>query len=329
MSTDSNNSSATPTVVVLQHATHPERDKQFRAIAVSSEFLKANRKMLRIRCTQCQMSLEKPLKCAKCKSVWYCSRECQKKHWSTHKPRCHEVERSSGALKFIRMFILNPLLMSFLKIGVAIDCDLIDNPRIGFDVPFGVRVDIAIEPSDVLDFAGLYLGSKSVGEKLQGMVQVNAMAQYELTPERVDKWREARARHDAEGFAKDPVGLVDFIDATCTEHSGNAATVELHVPRVILDIAKAREPFLLVSAVTGAETRKPMSAMLCLETINMHIRADKDNQLYLRTEMTDQDKAIIRAAGRNEDTHLARLLQEKIKREHLYADIAQLIPRVV
>ncbi|KAG1816575.1 hypothetical protein EV424DRAFT_1410316 [Suillus variegatus] len=126
------------------------------------------------------------------------------------------------------MFILNPLLMSFLKIGVAIDCGLIDNPRIGFDVPFGVRVDIAIEPSDVLDFAGLYLGSKSVREKLQGMVQVNAMAQYELTPERVDKWRQARARHDAEGFAKDPVGLVDFIGATCTEHSGNAATVELH-----------------------------------------------------------------------------------------------------
>lgn len=58
----------------------------------------------------------------------------------------------------------------------------------------------------------------------------------------------------------------------------------------------------------------------------MHIRADKDNQLYLRTEMTDQDKQIIRAAGRNEDTYLARLLQEKIKREHLYADIAQLIP---
>jgi hypothetical protein len=214
--------------------------------------------------------------------------------------------------------------MWLLKVGVSIDCGLIDNPRIGFDVPFGVRVDIAIEPSDILDFVGLYFNNKSVGEKLQGMVQVNAMTPWELTAERLNLWRDARARHDAEGFAEDPVGLVDFIDVNCTEESGNSATVELHFPRIVLDFAKAREPFLAVSAVTGAEIRKPMSAMTCLETLNMHIRADKDNQLHLRTEMTDQDKEVIRAAGRNEDTYLARILREKMRREHLYADIAQL-----
>lgn len=58
-------------------------------------------------------------------------------------------------------------------------------------------------------------------------------------------------------------------------------------------------------------------------TINMHIRADKDNQLHLRTEMTDQDKQVIRAAGRNEDTYLARLVKKKMQREHLYANIVQ------
>jgi hypothetical protein len=56
----------------------------------------------------------------------------------------------------------------------------------------------------------------------------------------------------------------------------------------------------------------------------MHIRADKDNQLHLRTEMTDQDKEVIRAAGRNEDTYLARIVNEKMRREHLYANIVQL-----
>jgi hypothetical protein len=163
------------------------------------------------------------------------------------------------------MFILNPTLMTLLKVGIVIDCNLNDNPRIGFDVPFGVRVDIAIEPSHVLDFVELYFNNKSSGEKLQGMVQVNAMTPWELTPERVNKWRQARARHDAEGLAKDPVGLVDFVDVNCTKNSGNALTLEVHFPPIILDFTKAWEPFLGVSAVTGADIRKPMSSMTCLE----------------------------------------------------------------
>jgi hypothetical protein len=222
------------------------------------------------------------------------------------------------------MFILNPTLMTLLKVGIVIDCNLNDNPRIGFDVPFGVRVDIAIEPSHVLDFVELYFNNKSSGEKLQGMVQVNAMTPWELTPERVNKWRQARARHDAEGLAKDPVGLVDFVDVNCTKNSGNALTLEVHFPSIVLDFAKSREPFLGVSAVTGAEIRKPMSSMTCLETLNMHIRADKGNQLLLRTEMTDLDKEVICAAGRNDDTYLARILKEKIQREHIYGGIVQL-----
>ncbi|KAG2150695.1 uncharacterized protein EDB93DRAFT_1141586 [Suillus bovinus] len=319
----STNSSATPEVFVVHHAIHAERDNEFRALAVSSEFLKANQKMFRVQCTQCQMILEKPLKCAKCKSIWYCSKECQKRDWPIHKTRCREVERSSGALKFIRMFVLNPILMGLLQVGIIIECGLLDNPRIGFDVPFAVCVDFAIEPSDILDFVGLYFGSKSPGEKLQGMVQVNAITQWELTPDRLSRWREARARNDAEGFATYPVGLVDFIDVTCTKDFGNSATTVLHFQPMVLNMAKARKPFISISAVTGAEIRKPMNAVTCLEVLNLHIRADKDNQLLLRTEMTDQDKEIICAAGRNEDTYLARLVNEKIQREHLYAALAQ------
>ncbi|KAG2067524.1 hypothetical protein BDR04DRAFT_1104945, partial [Suillus decipiens] len=318
------NSSKIPGGIIV-HQTDPEGHKQFRSTAVSSGFLKASQKMFRVECTQCRMPLERPLKCGKCKSVWYCSKECQKKHWPIHKPRCHEVERSSGSFKFIRMFLLNPILMWFLKVSIIIDCGLIDDPRIGFDVPFGVRVNIAIEPSNILDFVGLYVNNKSPGEKLQGMVQVNAMTSLELTAEALKKWREARARHSAQGFAKDPVGLVDFVDISCTETSGNSTTTDLHFPRIVIDTAKAREPFIDVSAVTGAEISRPMNAMTCLETINMHIREDKDNQLHLRTEMTDQDKEVIRAAGRNEDTKLARILKEKMQRERFYSNMVQLL----
>ncbi|KAG1727513.1 hypothetical protein EDB19DRAFT_196506 [Suillus lakei] len=115
------------------------------------------------------------------------------------------------------MLSVNPLLMAYLKIGIVFDCSLFDNPRIGFDVPFMARVDIAVEPSDFLDFMSLYLNDEAVGEKLQGMLQVNAITPWHssvhgpLMPKR-QTWREARAKYNAEGFAKDPVGLRELGD---------------------------------------------------------------------------------------------------------------------
>jgi hypothetical protein len=223
------------------------------------------------------------------------------------------------------MITINPVIFGYLKVGVIFACGLFDNPRIGFDTPFMARVDIAIEPSDILDFAGLYFNDKAVGEKLQGMVQVNAITPWKsmqapLTPTRLNVWHKARASRNAEGFSKDPVGLIEFVGRRSGYDAGNSMTTELHIPAVALAIARRREPFVGVSAVTGALIKKPMSTAACLEFVNLHIRADKQNQLHLRTEMTEQDKEAIRAAGRGEDVLPARILKEKMQRERLYAD---------
>lgn len=37
-------------------------------------------------CEKCHKSATK--RCSKCKSVWYCSRDCQLNHWKDHKPIC-------------------------------------------------------------------------------------------------------------------------------------------------------------------------------------------------------------------------------------------------
>jgi hypothetical protein len=205
------------------------------------------------------------------------------------------------------MFTSNPLIMGFLKLSVIFNCGLLDNPGIGIDVTFVARVDIGIEPSDILDFIGLYHGDKAVEEKLQGM--------------RLHLWREIREKYNAEGFAKDPVGLVEFVDGSCGGDWKNGITVGLHIPTTVIDMARKREPFVRVSAVTGAQFKQPMSAMACLEYINVHIREDTQNQLCLRTAMIEEDKEIIRAAGRNEGTFPARILKEKMGREHMYANI--------
>ncbi|KAG2089331.1 uncharacterized protein F5147DRAFT_41077 [Suillus discolor] len=335
MSANTNNLSSTPQTIYIRHVVHPESGNAFRAVAASTKSLKASQKDFGVQCTQCQTKLEKPLKCAKCKGVWYCSKECQKKNWSTHKPACHEVERSSGVFKFIQMFGVNPLLMGLLKVGIIFDCGLFDNPRIGFDVPFMARVDIAMEPSDVLDFIRLYFNDKAVGDKLQGMLQVNGVTpwhpstQSPLTPKRLQLWREARAKYNADGLTKDPVGLVEFISCSCAEDLGNSVTAELHIPAGILDIARQREPFIFVSAITDTKFSKPMNTVTCLEYINVHIRMDKQNQLRLRAEMTEQDKEAIRAAGRNENTFPACILKKKMEREHIYAGIMEMTRETV
>ncbi|KAG2089324.1 uncharacterized protein F5147DRAFT_658430 [Suillus discolor] len=323
METDSGTSPAASKGVRVEHTIYPERDNLFHSMAVSSEVLKENKKYFGAQCTQCGTEMKKLLKCAKCKSVWYCSKECQKKNWSTHKPTCHADERSSGLYKLVRMFSVNSVLMGYLKCGIVFECGLLDNPRIGFDTPFLARVEIAIEPSDVVKFVGLYVNDPSVEEKVEGMLQANAITpwpspsmQAPLTPKRLNTWREARAWYNAEGFAEDPVGLAEFIGHRCTADSANSMTVELHIPKTTLFVAMTRAPFTSVSAITGIQTKKPLSAA---SFINSHIRADKQNQLFLQTEMTEEDKEVIRAAGRNEDTFSVRILKEKMEREQIYA----------
>ncbi|KAG2089334.1 uncharacterized protein F5147DRAFT_780661 [Suillus discolor] len=234
---------------------------------------------------------------------------------SNHKPACHQVapssavERSPAVLKSIRMFSANPLLMEFLGIEIASHYDLFDDLQIGFDVPFVARVDIAMEPSNIFHFIGLYFNHMAVGEHLPGMLQVNAVTPWHsslrgrLTPEQLHMWREARARHNAR------------------EDLGNSVTTELLIPAVVLDDARNRKPlFIHIIAIAGRQFYTP-SSMTCLEYLNLYIRADVQNQLYLRAKMTKQDREAICATGRNEDTLLVRILRKKMEREHLYANI--------
>lgn len=62
--TDANTPPPTREIVHV-HVTHPDRDNLFRIAATPSDLIKKNVKTFGVQCTQCQKTLDKPLKCSK------------------------------------------------------------------------------------------------------------------------------------------------------------------------------------------------------------------------------------------------------------------------
>jgi hypothetical protein len=67
----------------------------------ANELIQPPLKALATKCSGCSVGLQEDQikRCAKCKSVFYCSRDCQVKDWSAHKLACKELRKQ---------LILNP-----------------------------------------------------------------------------------------------------------------------------------------------------------------------------------------------------------------------------
>lgn len=50
-----------------------------------------------MKCVNCNVLLETMLRCTSCKSVYYCSKTCQQKHWSVHKAICKAINVVEGS----------------------------------------------------------------------------------------------------------------------------------------------------------------------------------------------------------------------------------------
>ncbi|KIJ11670.1 hypothetical protein PAXINDRAFT_171705 [Paxillus involutus ATCC 200175] len=310
----------------LIRTSHPTSQETFRRLATPKEVIKTNKSTSRVACTTCVTVLNKVLTCQRCKSVWYCSRQCQKKDWPRHKPTCTPVERSSGILKLVDNVMANDLLYSMIALCSVIDLDLPnDKRRVGFDIPFMAHVDVSMEPSDVFDFVRLFLTEDPVDPKLEGMIQINRFLSYipghsgpPLPPERMEMWKQARAQITADGFPDRLVGFVEFVYNITDDHS------LLTTFRISPDILNTslKEPFFFMSGNTGERVEKPVNVETCMELMNAHIRADKQNQLQLRAEMTEADIVVIKgAADERNNKDAFRLLREKVAREGLYANL--------
>jgi len=63
---------------------------------------KKNLPALSTPCHFCHTTLQGMKKCASCKLVYYCSKDCQAAHWNVHKERCRFVAENADAAKSAR-----------------------------------------------------------------------------------------------------------------------------------------------------------------------------------------------------------------------------------
>ncbi|KAF7336453.1 Zinc finger, MYND-type [Mycena sanguinolenta] len=297
-------------------------DEALNSLAPSSEQIRRHRKAVVMFCSGCRKTDGGPLrKCAKCHTALYCSKECQTRDWPVHKKMCGgEVQ---GALKLLKTMMSNPVLYTKLLECFVLAFDLLRRTR--RDEMLLANVNIAVEPANIDDFEDMLLRNGSSKNNILGMLQVNAVTA-SADPQwfvhgRRELWCSHRAMADSAGCHADTVVIMDVIHA----NAQMSMTIPLRISKDILTVlALGGGDFTNISSVTG-DTTTAYTVECCLEFINAHIRADKHNQLLLRTKMRPADIQVIRdtANYKDMDGGLVERFHAKIARESVYRKIYQ------
>jgi hypothetical protein len=158
-----------------------------------------------------------------------------------------------------------------LQVCAALDLDLINDSKkeIGFKYPFMIRLDIGVEPADVYSFVKLFLTDDSLPEKMEGMIQVNHFHSHipgqsgyvPLTKMRDTMWCSEREKLNVNPIHRnDPLGLLEFVN-----DSDFSITMPLPVYTGPMKLAREKDPFVMLSGLTGASSEKPMTVASCME----------------------------------------------------------------
>ncbi|KAF7373117.1 hypothetical protein MSAN_00519500 [Mycena sanguinolenta] len=262
-------------------------------------------------------------RCGKCHLLSYCSKECQKKHWPEHKQECGKDDVPKFIPKLVKTLLANPLLCLQLQSCFVLAFDLIHRAR--RDEMLLAQLDVAVEPSNLTDFADIFLGQGSPKKEVPGMLQLNKFVPAKDVGSLSDLdphvrhmhgfWRSEFALAESEGVYPCAVGML----AVSHPESELSFTVPLRILPSRRDFAHIwiSGGLLFPSGVPGETIRVPYTVENCLQYINAHIRADTANQMLLRAVMRPFDIQLIRNAGMN-FSPLAATVLAKMEREHVY-----------
>lgn len=139
--------------------------------------------------------------------------------------------------------------------------------------PLLVHIDVGIEPTKIAQFMNLYTYPDEYDEdEMEGMLQLHDLVspwpgilQGTRTPTAVnlEVWKQARQSADEDGDYDRAVVLVQFVN-----DFKQSITCAIVVGEDAIDSARRAEPFVMCSAITGKETKKPLSIASCFEWVS-------------------------------------------------------------
>ncbi|KAJ6447766.1 hypothetical protein C8R45DRAFT_180799 [Mycena sanguinolenta] len=246
----------------------------------------------KLACAVCGKHEYELRRCGKCKHASYCSKECQKADWPTHKHACSAGDSGLNMMKVAQTLNASTFLNTQLQCAFIAAFDLLRDPRL--DRPFAARVDIGVEPTDLMAFMKIFNGGPPV-DNAEGMVQVNAFTPLPdvwITEQAAHIWRSSREGTKSTEVESSPVGIVVLSKASALVN-----IFPIIIFPQMMDYMRTSPNFKRVSSLTGITTIVPVDIVSLMMMINKHIRADDKNKLSLRTEMTPGDVQVIRDAA--------------------------------
>ncbi|KIY69568.1 hypothetical protein CYLTODRAFT_488858 [Cylindrobasidium torrendii FP15055 ss-10] len=283
------------------------------------ELFKPDRKATR-RCDGCQVTPKIPqqgalLACSRCKSARYCSSECQKRDWVTHKALCI-LQEGASITKFIERINRTRYLTLLLQIVIALYLD-IPGGKVSPDRTLVVTFFVGFEP-DIQSLVRMCRG-EPLPEKTEGIFQINGILcdkdDSKLSQKNIEMWQE-RKDQLAKGGREDAfIVLLEYRN----RDNGLATSGSTYITMEAIQAAREKNDYKLRLARTGETVNQPMNVATAIEDFNTLLRSDKENRFKMRKPMNEDDIKVLQQAIDEEDPGLcSSAFREKWEREWAY-----------
>ncbi|KJA26604.1 hypothetical protein HYPSUDRAFT_36318 [Hypholoma sublateritium FD-334 SS-4] len=228
---------------------------------IPTKEMKAYRELLTTACSFCHKAQRDKLVCAKCKVAAYCSKECQKKQWPSHKLVCQQ-STAAAKLKLVTTLTANYNTECTLMYTFVLAFGLHKNMIL--DRPLIARCDLAVDPADMAIIFRLTSGEKTpedYPDGVEGMLQVKYFTRLDSTVAidagRRKIWEQARLKNHVKQrgpVGKSPTGLIDFH----MEGTDQVVTIPLNIHDVAMECARGFSNGVYIeNPATGKEIHVP------------------------------------------------------------------------